>query len=305
MLKRISLFILLNILVIGTIGFLLTIFNVRPYITPYGINYEQLLAFCSIWGIGGAFISLLLSKWMAKMMMGVKVIPLSERDLKLQGVREMVHRIAQKAGMKTMPEVGIFESTMPNAFATGPTASHSLVALSTGLLTSLSEEEVEAVVGHEITHITNGDMVTMTLLQGVVNAFVMFFARALALALSGFGRNDSKRGSWMSYYLFTILFETVFFLLGYLVIAGFSRWREYRADRGGAYLSSKQNMIHALQGLERVKTGEGKQVADSVRAFMISSGKPRTLFSLFATHPPISKRIEALEKLKQVRTQEC
>lgn len=301
MIKRIGLFLLLNFLVILTISVFLSLFNVRPYITPYGIDYSQLLAFCAIWGIGGAFISLVLSKWMAKMMMGVRSVTGRESDPRIQRLYQSVHQIAERAGMKTMPEVGIFDSQMPNAFATGPTASHSLVAVSTGLLSTLSEDEVDAVIAHEISHVVNGDMVTMALLQGVVNAFVMFFARALALLVSGFGKNDSKRGSWMSYYMFTILFEFVFFILGYLVIAFFSRWREYRADRGGAQLTSKLSMIHALKGLDQVRTIESKGVANSMKAFLINSEKRQTLFSLFATHPPLASRIQALEKLEYAK----
>lgn len=299
MFRRIGLFLLLNMLVIMTIGILLSLFNVRPFITQYGIDYGQLLAFCFIWGIGGAFISLLLSRWMAKMMLRVQLITNEDNDPRRLRVRDAVHAMAQKAGMKTMPEVGIFVSDTPNAFATGPSPSHSLVAVSTGLLSKLSEDEVDAVLGHEISHITNGDMVTMTLLQGVVNAFVMFFARALALILSGFGRGDNKRGSWMMYYICTLLFEFVFFFLGFLVIAAYSRWREYRADKGGARLTTTSQMIHALQALEK-KPNKEEKMPEALHAFMISEGGKRSFMSLFSTHPPIEARVKALQEGQSV-----
>lgn len=285
MVKRIGLFLLVNMLILLTISFFLSIFNIRPYLTPYGISYGSLLSFCAIWGMGGAFISLMLSRWIAKMSMGVK--------LQSSGrLYEMVAKLAKEAGLKKCPEVGIYSSATPNAFATGPSPGASLVAVSTGLLERMTDEELEAILGHEISHITNGDMVTMALLQGVVNVFVMFFARVLALAVSGFGKGDNRRGSFMGYYLFTFLFEIIFLLLGSLVIAWYSRTREFRADRGAARLTSKSAMIHALERLDEATKRKQVRVGGNMDAFMIHSRSG--VFALFASHPPIEKRIAAL-----------
>ncbi len=182
--KRIILFLLTNILVIAVISFLLYIFNIQPYLTQYGLNYGSLAIFCFIWGMGGALISLGLSRIMAKWAMGVQLIDPATRDPQKLEVLNMVYALAKKAGLPKMPEVGIYNSAELNAFATGPSRSRALVAVSTGLISRMKSEEVEAVVGHEVTHVANGDMVTMTLLQGIVNAFVMFLARIVAFGIS-------------------------------------------------------------------------------------------------------------------------
>ncbi|MCC6127924.1 MAG: protease HtpX, partial [Chlamydiae bacterium] len=203
--------------------------------------------------------------------------------------------LADSAGIPR-PEVGIFRSSEVNAFATGPTKSRSLVAVSTGLLNRMGSSEIKAVLGHEITHIANGDMVTMTLLQGVVNAFVMFLARVLAYAASGLGRNrESGSGSIMSYVLFTYLFEILFMILGSLVIAAYSRFREFRADAGGARLTSKEAMISALQALQQVQNMKDPKADNpAMAAFKISNPAKSGLLALFATHPPLEVRIQRL-----------
>lgn len=300
MFKRILLFLAMNALVIATISILLNIFQVRPYLNAYGIDYTSLMIFCGIWGIAGALISLALSKQMAKWFMRIEIISPTTTQGNLAHLYRMVENLSRRANLKHVPEVGIFSSPQLNAFATGPTQRHSLVAVSTGLLNKMTEEEIEAVLGHEISHIANGDMITMTLLQGVVNAFVMFLARVLAFAFSGLGRDQNGRssGSYMSYYLFTFLFEMVFMVLGAIVIATFSRYREFRADRGSADLLGKRPMIQALKRLETASAAEGvhEQREQPVAALMISRRAHKGFLSLFATHPPLSERIKRLEE---------
>lgn len=296
MAKRILLFLAVNFLVVMMISVVMSIFNVRPYLTYYGLDYESLLIFCLIWGFGGALISLALSRKMAKWMMGVQLIDLHTKDPEERKVLEIVHKLSKKANLSVMPEVGIFHSNEPNAFATGPTKARSLVAVSTGLISRMNIRELEGVIGHEITHIANGDMVTMTLLQGVVNAFVMFLARIFAYALSGIGRNRQQGGgSIMGYYMFVVLFEIVFMVLGSLVIAAFSRYREYRADAGGARLAGKDAMIASLQSLRVLKEIKDPRQNPAMAAFKISNPSKKGLLSLFATHPPLESRIERLQ----------
>ncbi len=301
MVKRIALFIALNFLIVLTISALLSIFNVQPYLRSYGIDYKNLALFCLIWGMGGAFISLLLSRQIAKWTMGIKIISPSERSPELRMIYDMVARLSQASHLPEIPEVGIFASNEPNAFATGPSKRRSLVAVSTGLLQKLDPKEIEAVIGHEITHIVNGDMVTMTLLQGVINAFVMFLARVLAFAFSGLGRDREGKsaGSYLSYTLFTFLFEIVFMILGSLLLAAFSRWREFRADRGSALLLGKDPMIHALRKLEIAsqRTSSEMKTQESIAAFMIYRSKKHSWVTLFSTHPPIEERIARLQEL--------
>ncbi len=298
--KRIFLFLALNFLVIFMITTILNIFNIRPYLSAYGINYSELLIFCLIWGMGGAFISLALSRKMAKWMMGVETIDPQTRDPRLRELVKTVHHLAKNAGLPALPEVGIYHSNDVNAFATGPTRSRALVAVSTGLLNRMKEKEIEAVLGHEISHVANGDMVTMTLLQGVVNAFVMFLARVLAYALSGLGKNrqENSGGSYMSYMLFVYLFEVVFMILGSLVVAAYSRHREFRADAGGARLAGKESMIAALQALQNLQQArdphENSAQKEAMAAFKISHPSKKGLFRLFASHPPLEERIERL-----------
>lgn len=297
--KRIGLFLAVNFLVIITISIVLNILGVRPYLTAYGLDYESLLIFCLVWGMGGALISLALSRIMAKMMMGVKVIPPDTRDPQLRELVETVHELARAARLPAMPEVGIYNSPEVNAFATGPTKSRALVAVSTGLLNRMNRSEVKGVLGHEVAHIANGDMVTMTLIQGVVNAFVMFLARIIAYALTMNRDRDSEEGggNFMAYYLVHIALEMVFMILGSMIVAWFSRYREFRADAGGARLAGRENMIQALQSLQR--TFETVEVADSgqpaIQALKISN-RPNGFMRLFSTHPPLDERIERLQR---------
>lgn len=294
--KRIGLFLLVNFLVVLTISVILSIFNVRPYLNAHGIDYRSLMIFCLVWGMGGALISLGLSKFMAKWMMGVKIIHTRDGNSAHQMLLKLVRKLSKEAGLRAIPEVGIFSSKSPNAFATGPSHNHSLVAVSSGLLERMNEEEIEGVLAHEISHIANGDMITMTLLQGVVNAFVMFLARALALVFSGMGRSqESRGGSYAGYYLFTFIFQTVFMLLGMLVIAGFSRYREYKADFGGASLAGKGKMIAALQKLQDQPTSHISPAKESMQALMISNPMKMGWTRLFSTHPPLEERIARLK----------
>ncbi len=297
--KRIVLFLVLNFLVIIMISAILHLLNIRPYLDANGLNYNSLLAFCLVWGMGGAFISLALSRVMAKWMMGVQLIDPKTIDPDAKQLLKTVYELAESAGLPH-PQVGVFRSNEVNAFATGPMQSRSLVAVSTGLLNRLNPTEIKAVLGHEITHIANGDMVTMTLLQGVVNAFVMFLARVLAYVFSNLGRsrdNNSSGGSFMSYMLFTYLFEVIFMILGSLVIAAYSRFREFRADAGGARLTSKEAMISALEALKNAQNiKDPKADNPAMAAFKISHPAKPGLLHLFATHPPLDVRIQRLKE---------
>lgn len=296
--KRIVLFLLVNMLVVFTISVLLSLFNVKPYLSPYGIHMKELVLFCLIWGMGGAFISLALSRWTAKMLLGVKTIDPNTTDPVHKGVITMVHRLAREAHLTTMPEVGIYTSPEINAFATGPTKKKSLVAVSSALLEKMDLSQREGVLAHEISHIVNGDMVTMALLQGIVNAFVLFLSRLLALVFSGFGRGEDKRGSYGSFMFFTFLFQFVFMLLGSMVVFWFSRKREFRADAGGASLAGKENMIHALEGLKRfVHQHVPAAEKPALETLKISSHTKHGLARLFASHPPLEERIEKLKGL--------
>lgn len=298
-LKRVSLFILLNFLIILTLSFVMRIFNIQPFLTRQGLDPKALLIFCSIWGMGGAFISLLLSKKMAKWMMGVEILSPSSNEPVARQLCSIIEKQAKQLGIP-VPEVGVFHSEIPNAFATGPSKSHSLVALSSGLLNQMNEKELEAVIGHEMSHIANGDMVTMTLLQGVVNAFVMFLARILAYFFAS-GRSRNGSTSFGAYYLLTFLFEIVFMILGSIVVCGFSRRREFRADFGGAQLAGKENMIHALLKLSELAEVSKKRLKttkqpEAIAALMIHSVKHKKWLELFSTHPSIEKRIAYLKR---------
>lgn len=296
--KRVFLFLLLNAVVMLTISLLLNVLGFNGYLTESGINTQALLLFCLVWGMGGSMISLLLSKTIAKWTMKVQVIPQGTHDPELQSLLERVHALARSAGITKMPEVGIYDSPELNAFATGATRNSALVAVSTGLLRRMSPDEVDGVLGHEITHVANGDMVTMTLLQGVVNAFVMFLARILAFAVSQAlrDRNDGSGGlGYFARYMLIMLFEMVLMFFGSMIVATFSRWREYRADAGGARLAGRDKMIAALQRLQaNIGVQDPQMDSPSVQSFKISGGKSSRLALLFATHPPLESRIERL-----------
>ncbi len=296
--KRIILFLLTNLAVIVVGSVVLNLFGVTPYLTQKGLNYQSLFIFALVFGFSGAIISLLLSKTLAIHGYGVKRIqsPSNSQESLLFAT---VQNLAQKAKIG-MPEVGIYNSPEPNAFATGWNKNKSLIAVSTGLLQNMNQQELEGVLGHEISHVANGDMVTMTLLQGVLNTFVIFFARIAAFAVAQFlQKNEEGEGgsiSTMTYWLISILFEIVFGILASLVVLAFSRWREFRADAGSARLANKSSMIAALQRLQQLSA---KAPVDnrlpSMAAFKISH---QSRFGrLFASHPPLEARIEALQKM--------
>jgi len=287
MMKRIALFVITNLLVVFTISLALNLLGVRPYLTASGIDYSALLMFCGVWGMGGAFISLAISRWMAKMSMGVQVIDPNNPG-QFAGLLNTVHDLAKRANLPAMPEVGIYESPEVNAFATGPTKSRSLVAVSTGLLRQMDRNEVEGVLGHEIAHIANGDMVTMTLLQGVVNAFVMFFARAIGFLVS---QNVKEESRAMVQMLTVIVLDILLGLLGVIVVCWFSRQREFRADAGSAQISGRANMIAALKRLQPLVEQHAPGAGNALATMKIS-GRPGLLF---ASHPPLSERIARLE----------
>jgi len=298
--KRIFLFVVINLLVMVTLSLILNLLNLKPYLSSYGLNYRSLMIFCLIWGMGGALISLSLSRIMAKWLMGVKIIDSDTKEPQLRRLIDTVYSLARDARLPDMPQVGIYESAEVNAFATGPTRRRSLVAVSTGLLNRMSPKELEGVLAHEITHVANGDMVTMTLIQGIVNAFVMFLARILAFGLSGLGRSrneSSSGGSYIGYTLFVFLFEVVFMILGSLVIFWFSRIREFRADAGGAHLVGKNKMIAALESLRSYqKYRDQRAEKPSFEAMKISTSNRSGLMKFFSSHPPLEERIARLNE---------
>lgn len=295
--KRIVLFLAVNILVMFTINIVLGLLGVHGYLSANGIDYRALMIFCLVWGMGGAFISLLISKPMAKWSMGVQIIDPNTNDPTERELIGKVHALARAAGLPKMPEVGIYPSPEVNAFATGATRSSSLVAVSMGLLQRMRKEEVEGVLAHEISHVANGDMVTMTLIQGIVNAFAMFLARILAFAIANASRRDDSQGSsYFMQHMLSMMFEMVFLLLGSIVVAWFSRWREFRADAGGAGLAGREKMVSALKALQRMYelNNAVPETAPSVQSFKIS-GRRSGLLNLFASHPPLETRIARLQ----------
>lgn len=297
MFKRVLLFLATNMLVIATISIVTSLLGLHGYLTSHGIDYTQLAIFCAIWGTAGAFISLLFSKSIAKMSQGISIINPQHATPDEHKLLELIYNLARKAGLNTMPEVGIYDSPELNAFATGPTKNDSLVAVSSGLLTNMNRNEVEGVLGHEISHIANGDMVTMTLIQGIVNAFSLFLSRIIAYAISiALSRDNEREGgiSMLTYGVLTMIFDIVFTLLGSMIVAAFSRWREYRADAGGARLAGRSNMVSALQRLQSTIGLEDDQRAPAMAAFKISH-RPHWV-ELFSSHPPLEKRIARLQR---------
>jgi heat shock protein HtpX len=289
-LRRIGLFVVVNLLVMVTISMIVHFFGLENFLTQRGVDYGSLMLFCLVWGMGGSFLTLMISRWTAKRMMGVQVLdPENPGGTEERWLVQTVHQLAQRAGLTTMPEVGIYESPDPNAFATGPDKHHALVAVSSGLFSAMDKNEIEAVLGHEMTHITNGDMVTLTLIQGVINAFVMFLAYAVSIALTR--SDDNRRGGGMSQFFLRMALEMVFGILGMIPVMAFSRWREYRADAGGARLTSPQQMANGLRALQRYISQPKPSEPASIAAFKISGPGG----SLFASHPPLEKRIERLE----------
>jgi heat shock protein HtpX len=288
--KRISFFIFVNILVLITITTITSLLGVPRYVGNGG--FMALLAFSVIAGFSGAIISLLISRMMAKWVMGVKLIdhrtPQTDHE---NFVLEETYRLAKIAGLKKMPQVGIYHSAEVNAFATGPSKNRSLVAVSSGMLQTMDRDAISGVIAHEIAHVKNGDMVTTTLLQGIINTFVIFFSRLVAKIVSNFVREEL---SYVVYYICSIVFEILFSILSSPILFWYSRKREFKADELAAKLGGRDNMIHALESLRHTVTLiDDRQ--KSISAFKIS-GKEK-FARLFSTHPPLEKRIERLKSL--------
>ena len=295
MAKRMILFFLVNMAVVATAMIILNLLGVRGYLTPHGMDYSALMIFCFVYGMAGSFISLLLSKQMAKWMMGLKIIDLQSFNPMERDLVEKIKRLSQLASLTKMPEVGIYESPEVNAFATGPSRNNSLVAVSTGLLNAMNDAEVEGVLAHEISHIANGDMVTMTLVQGVINAFVMFFSKMVAwiLAQALSGEEEEKSPPFYLVFMLEMVLFTIFGLLGGLVVAWFSRQREFSADRDAAKIAGSHKMISAL---ERLKGSMQIEHSNTYMATMKIESK-KSWFSLLSTHPSLEDRIRRLQGL--------
>lgn len=290
--KRIGLFLLTNMLVMVTVGVVWTIISHFLNLTELNSYIPFLMIFCLVWGMGGAFVSLLLSKWMAKKFHGVKIIDANNTNPELRRLRETVHALARRANLPKMPEVGVYESPDINAFATGPSKKNSLVAVSSGLLQRMTDDEMDGVLGHEVAHIANGDMVTMTLIQGVVNAFVMFISRILANVLAS---NVDEKYAGVVRFVATIIGDIAFSILGSVVVNYFSRRREFRADAGSSKISSRENMILALRRLQSVYALPIPHEEGQTATLMISNRPKKNFSKLFMTHPPLEDRIRALQ----------
>ena len=291
--KRIGLFFAVNILVMVTVGIVWSILGQYFGITGFT---AYLVLFSGVAGFGGALFSLWTSKWMARTLYGVQIIDPRTPDSRLRSLVEKVHGLARAAQLPAMPDVGIYEANDINAFATGPSKSNSLVAVSSGLLYNMNEKEVEGVLAHEVAHIANGDMVTMTLIQGIVNTFSLLFSRLLANLISS---QFEERSRTVVYFVCTIIGDILFTLLGSIVVSYYSRAREFRADRGGAGLASRDSMVSALRKLQLVQNRmpvEEKSQKDGLATLKISHRERGGLAALFMTHPPLEVRIVALEK---------
>lgn len=292
---RILLFLATNLAVVLVASITLRLLGVEPYLQANGLNMNSLLIFCFVFGMAGSLISLFLSKPMAKMSTGAQIID-QPRDANEKWLLETVAELARDAGIK-MPDVAIFPAQQSNAFATGWNKDDALVAVSSGLLNRMRPEEVRAVLGHEIGHVANGDMVTLALIQGVLNTFVMFFARVVAQLIDSFLRRDDNEGlGFFGYFAVVIVAEIVFGLVASVIVAWFSRFREYRADAAGARLAGSGAMINALARL-KAETQMPDQMPDTLTAFAITTGQTRKLMErLFASHPPLDDRIRALKE---------
>jgi heat shock protein HtpX len=289
--KRIFLLVMTNVAIMLVLTVVVRITGLDQYLySKYDVNYTGLLVVSAVFGFGGAFISLAISKWMAKRAMGVRVID-KPGTAQEQWLLATVRSQAEQVGI-AMPEVGIFHSPQPNAFATGMRRDAALVAVSSGLLDRMQRNEVEAVLGHEIAHVANGDMVTLTLIQGVLNTFVFFLSRVIGdIVDKAVLRNERGRG--MGYFVTVIAAQLVLGLLASMIVMWFSRRREYRADQGGARAAGTGNMIAALQ---RLKSSSEQPLPAQMAAFGINGGRPSGLARLFRSHPPLDERIEALQQ---------
>jgi heat shock protein HtpX len=288
--KRIMLLVLTNVAVMVVLGTVSSLLGFNRFLSANGLNLGALLGFAAVMGFGGAFISLLISKPMAKWSTKAQVIN-DSADPTDRWIVQTVARFAEKAGIR-MPEVAVFEGE-PNAFATGAFKNSALVAVSTGLLATMNREQVEAVIGHEVAHVANGDMVTLTLIQGVMNTFVVFLSRVIGYVVDKVVLRNQNDGPGVGYYVTTVVLDLVLGLLAAMIVAWFSRHREYRADAGAAQLMGrKQPMIDALARLGNLDPGELPQ---TVQAMGIN-GRPGGFMALLASHPPIESRIRALQE---------
>lgn len=291
MFKRVALLVATNLAVMVLLGLVLSVLQ-----SYFGIRLGQngqLLLIAALFGFGGAFVSLMISKWMAKRATGMVLIDQPKSDSE-RWLVDVVRRQSQSAGIK-MPEVGIYDAPEINAFATGPSRNNSLVAVSTGLLRAMTRDEAEAVLGHEISHVANGDMVTMTLIQGVLNTFVIFLSRVVGRAIDAMlSGNRESSGPSFFYYIIVFALDMVFGMIAQTIVMWFSRYREFRADAGGAHLAGKEKMIAALQRLGQTY-GENT-LPSSVKAFGISGGIAHGMRGLFMSHPPLEARISRLRE---------
>lgn len=293
--KRILFFLITNIAILLVLSIFLSLIGFTGILQNNGIDldYNSLMLFSLVFGMGGSFISLYMSKWMAKKMAGVKVIQSPSNEFE-KWYFNIVEKQSQYLNIK-VPEIGIFESPQPNAFATGSSKNSSLVALSTGLINNMNRNEVEAVIGHEMSHVANGDMVTLTLIQGIINAFVIFFSRVIGHFVDRVILKN-ERGYGIGYFVTVIFAQIILAILASVIVCWFSRRREFRADFGGAQLTSKESMISSLKALEKFSAAK---LPDQMLAFGISNkGQSSALQKLFSTHPPLSKRIEALQNIE-------
>lgn len=288
--KRILLFLATNVAIVLVLSVTMRLLGVEPYLNANGLNLTSLLIFAAVMGFGGSFISLAISKWMAKKTMGVQVIE-SPNNATERWLVDTVRRYSEEASIG-MPEVGIFDSPEVNAFATGMSKNSSLVAVSSGLLEQMTREEAEAVIGHEVAHIANGDMVTLALIQGVVNTFVMFLSRVIGYFIDKV-IFKTENGTGPAFFISMIVAELVLGVLASIIVMWFSRQREFRADSGGARLAGRQNMIAAL---ERLNSLHPAPLPERMAAFGISGGGASGLKRLFLTHPPLNERIQALRE---------
>lgn len=294
MLKRFGLFALVNIAIMVTISFVVSILGLEPHLQ--GVGYEGLLLWSLLWGMGGAFISLMLSKTLVIRGMGLTVIDPSTTDSFERTLVTTVHHLAKGAHLPAMPTVAVYDSPEVNAFATGPSKSNSLVAVSTGLLRNMNQNEVNAVLAHEVSHIANGDMVTMTLIQGVMNSFVLFFSFIVSKLIAASLRSDERGSSYMMEFMIRMALQVVFGLLGSIVVNWFSRHREYRADAGAGSLVGRQDMIAALSRLKQnSRLPQDVSHDEPAYASLKISGKD-AFSALFSTHPSLDDRIRKLKE---------
>lgn len=290
---RIGLFLLTNLAVIFVASITLSLLGVEHYLQGSGLNLTSLLIFCAVFGFSGSLISLLISKWMAKRFTGTQIIE-TPRNEQERWLLETVRQLAQKANIG-MPEVGIFPAPESNAFATGWNKNNALVAVSEGLLQRFSRDEARAVMAHEIGHVANGDMITLSLIQGVVNTFVMFFARIIGHTVDRvIFKNQGRHG--IGFWITTIIAEMVLAVFASMIVMAFSRYREYRADIAGAQLADKHSMIGALRRLQAEQQAKvPSSMPDTFQAFGISSGFKQGIGKLLMSHPPLEERIKALQ----------